>query len=98
VIVDPESGPPCEAAGESVHAAIRELNHEAAAVTDEVVSMDCCDAGVVPVAMLHMDGPYQVQTRQEFHRAIDTRQADPGGNPAGAPMHLGYPEMPRGRP
>jgi hypothetical protein len=98
VILNPESGPLREAAGEAVHAAIGELNHEAATGTHDVVSVDFLDPGVVPVAMLHVDGPYQVQARQELHRAIDAGQADPGGYAAGAPMHLGHPEMPRGRP
>ena len=93
VIVDQESRPFRETAGESVHAAIGELNHEATAVTDQVVSMGFIDASVVPVTMLHVDGPYQVQTRQEFHRAIDAGQADPGGDSAGPAMHLGHPEM-----
>jgi hypothetical protein len=98
VILNQESGPLCEATGEAVHAAIGELNHEAATGAHDVVSVDFAHAGVVPMAMFHVDGPYQVQTHQEFHCPIDARQADPGGNPAGAPMHLGHPEMPRGRP
>ena len=98
VVIDQKSCAPCQTVRESVHAAIGELNHEATAVTHQVVSVSLVDAGIVPVAMLHVDGPHQVQTRQEFHRAIDARQADPRGNPSGPPMYLGHPEVLGGFP
>jgi hypothetical protein len=93
MVVNPKAGAPGEVAGEAIHAAIRKFNHQAAPVADEVVSMNGLDPGVPPVAMLHVDGPDQVQAGQEFHRTIDARQTDSGHNPPGPPMDLGHPEV-----